>query len=168
LASARDHPAAVVVRQQQHDVSLLVQFVNEFSERQSQLFMLISTFLVRYQPPELQAPTDDDVAEAATALGRTLETAARGVIYDHRPASLPAERLVAALKPVLAEAGRGAGTAFERDAAVVLRRLADAVAETRATDQQNRRAFLDLLGRVIATPEGQPHGEPKPSSLIVP
>jgi hypothetical protein len=168
LASARDHPAAIVVRQQQHDVGLLVQFVNEFSERQSQLFMLISTFLVRYQPPELQAPTDDDVAEAATALGRTLETAARGVIYDHRPASLPAERLVAALKPVLAEAGRGAGTAFERDAAIVLRRLADAVAETRATDQQNRRAFLDLLRRVIATPDSEPHGEPKPPPLIVP
>ncbi len=169
LASARDHPPAVVVRQQQRDVGLLVQFVNEFSERQSQLFMLISTFLVRYRPPELQAPIDDDVAEAATALGRTLETAARGVIYDHRPASLPAERLVAALKPVLAEAGRGAaGTAFERDAAVVLRRLADAVAETRATDQQNRRAFLDLLGRVIAAPEVQPHGEPNAPPLIVP
>ena len=134
LASARDHPAAVVIRQQQRDVGLLVQFMSEFNERQSQLFILISTFLVRYQPPELQAPIDEDVAEAATALGRTLETAASGVIYDHRPASLPAERLVAALRPVLAEAGRGAaGTAFERDAAVVLRRLADAVAETRAT-----------------------------------
>jgi hypothetical protein len=142
-----------------------MQFLHEFSERQSQLFMLISTFLVRYQPPELQAPIDDDVAEATTALGRTLETASKGVIYEHRPASLPAERLVAALKPVLAEAGRGAGTAFERDAAVVLRRVADAVAETRATDQQNRRAFLDLLGRVIAAPEAAPaspseQGEP--------
>ncbi len=169
LASARDHPAAVVIRQQQRDVGLLVQFVSEFNQRQSQLFMLISTFLVRYQPPELQAPIDEDVAEAATALGRTLETAASGVIYDHRPASLPAERLVAALKPVLAEAGRGAaGTAFERDAAVVLRRLADAVAETRATDPQNRRAFLDLLGRVIAAPEARAQGEPNAPPLIVP
>jgi hypothetical protein len=169
LASARDHPAAVVVRQQQRDVALLVQFVSEFSERQSQLFMLISTFLVRYQPPELQAPIDEDVAEAATALGRTLETAVKGVIYDHRPASLPAERLVAALKPVLTEAGRGsAGTAFEREAAVVLRRLADAVAETRASDPQNRRAFLDLLGRVIAAPDAKAQGEPNAPPLIVP
>ena len=36
----------------------------------------------------------------------TFETASRGVIYEHRPASLPAERLATALKPVLAEAGR--------------------------------------------------------------
>ncbi len=56
----------------------------------------------------------------------------------------------AALKPVLAEAGQGAGSSFERDAAVVLRRLGEAVGEIRALEPDNRRAFLDLLGRVIA------------------
>ena len=58
---------------------------------------------------------------------RTLETASRGLIYDHRPASVLAERLATTLKPVLAEAGQGAGSSFERDAAVVLRRLEEAV-----------------------------------------
>ena len=42
------------------------------------------------------------------------------VIYEHRPASVPAERLTTALKPVLVEAGQSGGSAFERDAAVVL------------------------------------------------
>ena len=49
LHLARERPratrAAVVVRQQQRDLGLLVQFVRDFSERQSQLFMLVSTFL---------------------------------------------------------------------------------------------------------------------------
>jgi hypothetical protein len=74
------------------------------------------------------------------------------VIYEHRPASLPAERLVSVLKPVLLDTGKGLGSPFERDAAYVLRRVEDAVREIRAIDQTNRRAFLDLLARVIKTP----------------
>jgi hypothetical protein len=152
LASAREHPPAVLVRQHQRDVGLLVQFMRDFSERQSQVFFLITTFLARYEPAELQSLVDDDVAEATAALAATFETSARGVIYEHRPASLPAERLVSALKPALLDTGNGLGSSFERDAAVVLRRVEDAVREIRALDQTNRRAFLDLLGRVITTP----------------
>jgi hypothetical protein len=154
LASAREHPPAAVVRQQQHDLSLLVQFMRDFSERQSRLFFLIQTFLNSYQAPELQALIDDDVAEAVEALAATYETASRGVIYEHRPSSLAAERLVAALKPVLAEAGKGLGSSFERDVAVVLRRVGEAVAAARAKDPSNRRAFLAIVSRVIRRPEG--------------
>jgi hypothetical protein len=168
LLSAREHPPATVVRQQQRDVGLLVRFMRDFSERQSQLFFMIGAFLARYEAPELQAPLDDDVAEAMGSLAATFETASRGLIYDHRPASVLAERLTAALKPVLAEAGQGAGSAFERDAAAVLRRLQEAVGDVRATDQANRRAFLDLLGRVITTPEAASDGQEDRSRLIVP
>lgn len=140
----------MAVRQQQRDIGLLVQFMRDFSQRQSQLFLLINTFLVQYEPGDLLSLIDADVAEATAALAATFETAARGVIYEHRPASLPAERLTAALKSVLAEAGHGGGSAFERDVAVVLRRVAEAVGDVRALDQDNRRAFLDLLGRVIS------------------
>ena len=149
LVSAREHPPAAIVRQQQRDLGLVVQFMRDFSQRQSQLFFLITTFLVRYEPPELQAPIDDDVAEAMSALAATFETASRGLIYDHRPVSVVAGRLTTALKPVLAEAGQGAGSSFERDAAVVLRRLEEAVRDVRALDQANRQAFLDLLRRVM-------------------
>jgi hypothetical protein len=174
LASAREHPAAAVLRQQQHDVAMLVQFVRDFSERQSRLFFLISTFLVGYQPSELQPLIDDDVAEGMAALAATFETASRGVIYDHRPASLSAERMIAELKPMLLDAGRGAGSAFERDAAVVLRRVDESVRGVRGTDADNRRAFLDLLGRVIKEPSGHDSSKgdaahaPAPSRLIVP
>jgi len=167
LLSAREHPPATVVRQQQRDVGLLVRFMRDFSERQSQLFFMIAAFLARYEAPEFQTPLDDDVAEAMGSLAATFETASRGLIYDHRPASVLAERLTAALKPVLAEAGQGAGSAFERDAAAVLRRLQEAVGDVRATDQANRRAFLDLLGRVITTPDATAKDPPDRSRLIV-
>ena len=91
-----------------------------------ELFFLIVTFLLRYQPPELQPLIDADVAEATAALAATFETAARGVIYEHRPRSLPAERLAIGLKPMLPKLERAGGSPFQRDAAVVLRRVAAA------------------------------------------
>src|SRR5882672_2614778 len=106
--------------------------MRDFNQRQSQLFLLVTSFIVRYEPPELQPLVDDDVAEGLAALASTFETASRGVIYEHRPASLQAERLITALKPVLAEAGRGAGTPFERDVAVVLRRIQEAAGEVQS------------------------------------
>ena len=117
--------------------------------------------------PTVVLPT---AAEAAASLAATLETSARGVIYEHRPASLPAERLMSALKRLLAEAGgQAGGTAFERDAAVVLRRVEDAARGVRATDSGNRRAFLDLLGRVITRPaESTAQPAADPPRLIVP
>ena len=173
LASAREHPPAALVRQQQRDVAMLVQFVRDFSERQSRLFFLVGTFLVGYQPSELQALIDDDVAEGMGALAATFETASRGVIYDHRPGSLPAERMIAELKPMLLDAGRGAGSAFERDAAVVLRRVEESVRALRGNEPDNRRAFLDLLGRVIRDPSRPDASAPgdaahAPARLIVP
>jgi hypothetical protein len=94
------------------------------------------------------------------------------VIYEHRPASLAAAHLMNALKPVLAEAGKGAGTPFERDVVTVLRRVSESVTKVRAVETGNVRAFLDLLGRVIqskddpADPESAaPPDEPR---LIVP
>ena len=148
-----------------------MQFMRDFSERQSQLLFAILTFLARYDPPELQPLIDDDVGEASAALAATFETASRGVIYEHRPASLPAERLMSALKPLLANAGQGGGSSFERDAAVVLRRIEEAARDARALEPDNRRALLDLIGRVIARvpleSEDAPRS-PSESRLIVP
>lgn len=162
------------MRQQQRDLALFIQFMRDFSERQSHLFFLVNTFIAGYQPAELQGPIDDDVAEAMNALAATYETSARGVIYEHRPASLPADRLATALKAVLAEAGKNLGTAFERDSAVVLRRIVSAIEDVRTavgSDQPgNPRVYLELLSRVIrkgdalaANPD-----EPQRSRLIVP
>jgi hypothetical protein len=172
LAAAREHPAAATLRQQEHDLRFLAQLMRDLSERQSQVLFLLATLLLRYNPPELQALIDDDIAEAAGALAGTFETASRGVIYEHQPASLPAARLATSLKALLAEAGKGAPSSFERDAAVVLRRLEESARSLHAVDGSNRRRFLDLLGRIIRRPDGDRGGDdraaPEPSRLIVP
>ena len=187
LASSREHPAAVTRRQQEHDLSLLVDLMRDFNDRQSQLLLGLTTCLARYRPDDLQSVIDDDVAEAAAALAATFETAARGVIYDHRPTSFPAERLAARLRAVILDvAPKHGSTPFERDTAGVLRRIEGAVrdvgglAKERGAD--TRRPFLDLLERVTRgrdLPPTVPPGEsgergehdesdPRAPRLIVP
>ena len=175
LASAREHPPAAAVRQQQRDRSLLMPLMIDFSQPQAELFFLMSAFVVRYEPPEFQPLFDEDVAEGVGALASTFETASRGVIYEHRAASIPGERLSMALKAALADMGRNLGSAFERDAAGVLRRMATLVADVRAVEPENRRAFIEMIRRFVTAfppPDDQRTGSseepPPPSSLIVP
>jgi hypothetical protein len=180
LATAREHPAATAVRQQQRDLELAMQVVRDFNQRQSQVFFLVTTFIVQYRPADLhslggQSLIDEDVAEAAAALAATFETATRGVIYEHHAASAAGARLAAALKPVLIEAGQHDGTPFQRDAAVVLRRLEEAARRGDGVNRDNPRALVELLSRIIRqtadTPD-QPNGDKsqneEPSRLIVP
>jgi hypothetical protein len=170
LAAAREHPPAAVVRRQQHDLEAIVRFVRDFNEAQSRLFFLILSFLARYEAPELQPLVDEDVAAAMAALGATFETASRGVIYEHRADSPAAQRLAAGLKPLLSEAGSRGGSMFERDAAVVLRRVAAAVREVSAGNSQSRRPFVELVTRVIKT-KGEKSAEDAGSEaprLIIP
>jgi hypothetical protein len=175
LATAKEHPAAIAVRRQQRDVTVLLQHARDLNQRQSELFLLLNRFLLQYEPPSLHPLIDDDVADAAAALAGTLETSLRGVIYDHRPAGLPAERLVTALKALIAEAGTHGGSGFDRDAAVVLRRIEAGARQMRAAEPVNRRPYLDLVSRVLSqTLSQQSEAEPAAeaagghSRLIVP
>jgi hypothetical protein len=173
LAAAREHPAAIVVRRQQRDLAHFFHGLRDLNDGQTRLFVALASIIAGYQPPDLHTLIDDDVAEAAATLAATFETATRGVIYEHRAASLPAERLAAALKPLLADAGKAGGTPFERDAAVVLRRLAESARVAHDAAPANRRAYLDLLSRVMIT-AGEPPASaasdesPHPGRLIVP
>lgn len=172
LASAREHPPAAVVRQQQRDWALMMPLMVDFTEQQAELFFVLASLILRYEPPELQALFDEDVEEGLGALASTFETASKGLIYEHRAESLSAERLATALKPALAEIGRGSGTAFERDASSVLRRMASLAGEVRAAEPGNRRAFLDLLRRMVTAfpppDEAKRREAEEPPSLIVP
>jgi hypothetical protein len=168
LATSREHPPAAIVRQQQRDVALVVQFFRDLNQRQSQLFLLVSTFIIRYESPELHPLIDDDLIDAVATLASTLETSARGVIYEHRAASGPGERLIAALKPMLAEAGKHGGTSFERDAAFVLRRVAEAARAAKEQAPANRRAFIDLLARSLRERRSDEPAIDEAPRLIVP
>jgi hypothetical protein len=163
LTTARQHPAAAVKRQYEADLRGLMSLLGPVSERQLHLFFLLHTAMTQ-TPGSGAAPVlDAEVADAATAVAATLETAAKGVIFEHRAATANGQRLATALQATVAEAGRGGGSRFEREAAAVLRAMATAAAASSGT--ATPRAYLDLVGRVLR--EGAPE-PPPPSSLILP
>jgi hypothetical protein len=131
-------------------------FARDLNDQQLELFLTLNAFLAAHPGDGLHPLIDDDVAEGMDALADTHETAARGVIYEHRPASRPAERLVRDVKSLLTEARRGFVSSFETQAAVVLRRIADSVRELRREEPGNRRVYLDLA-RTVAQVTAEAH-----------
>ncbi len=171
LITARDHPPAAALRQQQQDTARLLHAMRDLNRDQSRLFLAVSAFVAQYQPPDIQPVVDADVADAAGALAGTFETAARGVIYDHRPSSRQAERLMTNLRPFLEETARRAGGTHERDAAVVLRRIEEIARDPENANLDAGRAYLGLVSRMFrssATGEPAAPGSAPVSRLIVP
>jgi hypothetical protein len=172
LATAREHPPAAAVRRQQQDFTLFVKALADFNRRQAQLFLAVNTVIARYEPPELQAVVDDDVVEAAAALAATYETASRGVIYEHRASTLSAGRLAAAIRAMISEVGGTGGSAFERDVALVLRRVEQTARTAQASASGDVRAYFKLLDRVLSKrdepPGSAPSDDEKPARLILP
>jgi hypothetical protein len=170
LLSARANPPAVVQRQQEMDRAMLLPLLQGLSERQARLFLMLAAVVSRHQPETLQKLVDEDITQAAGALASTLETAARGIVYEHQPASLAAARLLVELKGVVDEVVKNAGSALERDAAIALRRIEHA-AKMMATVRPNSSELQQLLARVLTPPPGtEPADAPAApaSSLIIP
>jgi len=183
LATSRTHPPAVVQRQQEYDRAHLLPLVSGLSERQARLFLMLAALVSRHQGDSLHKLIDEDIAQAAEAYAATLETAGRGIVYEHRPASPVAEHIVAEIKGLMAEIQRegGVGTqngvrdrasALERDAAIALRRIEGAARES-AKAQPATAAFQQLLVRLLQPAGSPPAGEratsaAPASSLIIP
>lgn len=172
LSAARANPPAVVQRQREMDRALLLPLLQGLSERQARVFLMLAAVVSRHQPDAFQKLIDDDIAQAAGALASTLETAAKGIVYEHRPASLVGARLMNELKGVVDEVVKNAGPALERDAATALRRIEHA-AKMMTTVKPDTNEFQQLLSRVLAPPPPGPADEADadtapPSSLIIP
>src|SRR5688500_6672434 len=172
LAAAREHPAAVVKRQQEQDVALLLPTLRELTERQHQLFFLLQTAIARHTPEGFARLSDDDVADAAGALASTVETAERGVLYEHAPESPVAGRLAADLKAML-EAMRAQGAkVYDHEIAVVLRAIERGAREVRRQIEGAPDAYLSLMGRLLhvnrlAQAAGTQPQESRPGRSIV-
>jgi len=168
LTSAREHPAAVIKRQQEHDVAILLPTIQGLTERQYQLFFLFQSLIARHTPDAFARLLDDDVADAAGTVAATLETAARGVIYDHRTQSLPAQRLASEIKGMLAEMRQQGATVYDREAAIVLRAIEKGARDTRKIEPGDA-SYLTLMARLLqrnrAAAKMPP---PEPPSLIIP
>jgi hypothetical protein len=162
LASSREHPAAVVRRQRERDVARLLPSIRHLTERQYQLFFLFHSSIAQHRPEGFARLVDADVAEAAAAFAATLETAARGVIYDHTPASIPAKLLAAALKALLVQIREQGGTVHDREAATALRAIEQGARSAPAAGEGDR-AYLEVMGRLL-----QNAGSPVPVPAAAP
>ena len=174
LAAAREHPAAVVRRQQERDVSVLMPTIRELTERQHQLFFLFHTAIARHSPEGFGRLNDADVADAAAALASTFETASRGVIYEHAPESPVARDLAADLKNMLEEMRKQGARVYDHETAVVLRAIEQGARELPQALGGAADAYLLLMGRLLQVNRlaqtartGNPDDRPG-SSIVVP
>ena len=169
LKASQAHPPASVRHQQERDRGFLMATHEGLSAAQSELFWTVLTFVAGFRSDPLMKVVDEDLADGTAALAATYETAGRGVIYEHRPQSLVAQRFVTELKAFLgtlqAEADRKTASRLERDAAVVLRRLEASARNVRQTLDEGPATALDIIARVV-TAAARPRDE-KPDRLVV-
>ena len=169
LVSAREHPAAVVRRKQEQDVARLIPSIRHLTERQYQLFFVFQTTITRFKPEGFSRLTDSDIAEAAASVAATLETSARGVIYEHVPDAPPAKGLAKELRNTIAQIREQGARVYDHECAVVLRAI-ESGARGAATAADST-GYLDLLTRLLqasgAAPTQSPPAEPE-SPLILP
>jgi hypothetical protein len=167
LASAREHPAAVVRRRQERDVEQLLPTIRHLTERQYQLFFLFHTMMARYTPQGFSRLVDADVADAAAAVAATLETAARGVIYEHTPQGPPAQALAIELKTMLAKMREQGAKVFDGEAAIVLRAMEQGARGT-TVPMDGPTGYLDLVARLLqVTGTEKPAPEAAPASQLI-
>lgn len=178
LSSSRAHPAAIVQRQQERDMRFLIPRISDLTETQYRLFMLAQALVVQHAKTASPAPNDHDVAEGIASVAATLETAGKGIIYEHRAASIPAQRIAdeiaAAMRDLVARAGSD-GARLERDAAKALRALErtarDAGKELPDPERPDT-SWLGLASRMFAhaAPAGGDQAgttEPPASKLVI-
>lgn len=147
LAASREHPAAVIRRQQEVDVAALLPSMNGLTERQHQLFFLFQSVIAKSKPEGLARLTDEDVAEAASACAATIETAAKGVLYEHSPATLPAQKLAGEFRGLLAQVREHGATVYDREAAIALRAIERGARSLTKPDEPT--TYLALMGRLL-------------------
>jgi hypothetical protein len=169
LTTAREHPAAVVRKQQERDMAALVPLLGTLTERQHELLMLFHTVVIaRHKPEGFARLIDEDVAEAAGAVAKTLETAARGVIYEHAAQTVTAQRLAGELKGLIADMRQRGARVFDLEAALVLRTIEKGAREVRRAAGGGETAYPSLMGRVFPPAPEPERGHEGPSLLIQP
>lgn len=125
LMSGQAHPAAIVRRQQEADLTLVTALLGGLSGAQRELALAVLGFVVTAASDGLVRVRDEDVVEMAEAYASTLRTAQRGVIYEHRPQSLVAQRLTTDVQAFLEQRRREhPERGFEQDVATGLERIA--------------------------------------------
>jgi hypothetical protein len=165
LESAQRHPAAVVKRRIDADVTVLMETIGRLSEPQLQLFFLLQSMVLSYKPEGVSRLADADVAAAAAAVASALETSSKGLIYEESIPSPVADGLRRAIKPVIEEITKNGGTRAEREVATVLRGMERGARHEGSHIPDGPTAYLDLVARVFQQRPQRPQEPAKP--LIV-
>jgi hypothetical protein len=169
LESAQRHPAAVIKRQIDADVTLLMATIGPLSEPQLQLFFLLQSMVLSYKPETLSAIsvpsvssvarlTDADVALAAGALAGSLETASKGLIFEESTGSVVAEGLRRALKAVIDEVTKHGGSRVQSEVAFVLRGLERGARHEGGHIPPGETSYLEIVARVFQQRPPSPLG----------
>jgi hypothetical protein len=154
--------------------------IADLTETQYRLFMLAQALIVQRAKSASPAPIDTDVADGVASVAATLETSGKGIIYEHRAAALPAQRIAdaisAAMRDLAARAGSD-GARLERDAAKALRALERTAREARSemTDAARPEAsWVAFATRIMDAAASQPplssHDQapgPQPPKLVI-
>lgn len=150
LESAQKHPAAVVKRQVDRDVTALLATMGRLSEQQLQLFFLLQSIILAFRPDGLARVLDCDVAQAAGALADSLETASRGLIFEQATSSTVSEGLRKELRQIVDEVTKSGGSRAEREVALVLRGIErGAQNQGGIAGDAGPTVYLDLVARVL-------------------
>ena len=135
-------------RRQAEDASRLAPTIRHLTERQYELFFLFQSVITRHRPDGLARLVDADVADAAAALAATLETASRGVIYEHRAPSHTGQSLAAAMKALLEEIRKQGAKVYDGEAAIALRAIEQGARTLRAPHESDA-VYLELARRML-------------------
>jgi hypothetical protein len=173
LEAAQRHPAAVIKRQIDADVTILMATIGPLSEQQLQLFFLLQSMVLSYKPEGLSRLTDPDVELAAGALAGSLETASKGLIFEESTGSVVAEGLRRALKPVIDEVTQNGGSRVQSEVALVLRGLERGARHEGGHIPPGETSYLEIVARVFQQRPPAPSGgaggtRPSESRIILP
>lgn len=153
--------------EKRRDGRRLAPYVEGLSAGATQVFAITLAALaaIRKGRPET---TDATLAEALSALRKTVETRLRGILYEHPPQDLRAMDLLQNLRSLFEpkdEAGRDLSPADE-DLLAALTALESCVREVRSEGLQPT-AFLDIAVRLVGQPPAH-RTEPPPRLIVEP
>jgi hypothetical protein len=150
LAAAQAHPAAVVRRQEERDTALAGAFFAKLPPAAQELSLGVLGVVAASVGDPLARLADADVVDAMAALAATYDTAARGLIYEHRPRSLLAQRLASEVRAFIEQARQQRGSGFDAEAAASLRRIGDTFGDAgKAGITSGATGCLAAVGRIV-------------------
>lgn len=148
-------------------MAVLLPSIRELTERQYQLFFLFQNVIAQTRPDGLGRLTDLDVAQAAASVAATLETAARGIIFEQAPQSPAARKLADAFKTMMEHVREQGAALFDREAAITLRAIEQGATTVGRGPGAAASAYIDLMARLLQVNRAKAEA-PRGSSIVVP